>query len=619
MAHDEINSVQIVQLIFDLALRLVQKNELETLGYVILDVLLPEINFQLDLNEFKNVKINFIQTKFNRKLLVNSFFISNLVSKMIEKTISLCTSFIKMSKWNSIQKVIIHSITNRIFCLISKCLLKKLTNFDAFPEANCTQHLKDLYETCFKIGELTLCKICQNSIKLFHTMSLIPFETLSLSQKSELNPDRKNFSHLEVLTEKCKTAWELHNVKKAFQHAKYLLNSDSLKLSQSFDESDIKLEELENEDDSLKSANDDKNFFRDFSLKFSTNSSMKKSSLFEISDDLKQINLTCFIKTFKFHMDFLNLFNYLSLEIDEFFLYEAIKCLTLTYLVSIRLEQNLPLKILLSKIFYLNYENSLGNFAILTKKSFSIINFLFFKKDLIRLELNFKSSFEKFNYDSLSELNESERLQILIKNDPKKNFFEIFFSTFISQINNFYKYLFESSHQIKLVNDMLKNFLNKFENQDLTGYSEETLNQEIELFMQDFREKNKTHMESYEMDKIENVGENYLDKDAKNLFRIWSQEIIPYLFLYLSKQASIETSELYLVNLINFYSSHNDIKINLIINLAELILLFNSCNSFCKCSANIENEFSFCKIDFSTFKSIANKLMSILAILVSKK
>ncbi|RNA11997.1 hypothetical protein BpHYR1_022538 [Brachionus plicatilis] len=54
MAHDEINSVQIVQLMFDLASELVQNNELDTIGYVILDVFLEEISLQIDLCELKN-------------------------------------------------------------------------------------------------------------------------------------------------------------------------------------------------------------------------------------------------------------------------------------------------------------------------------------------------------------------------------------------------------------------------------------------------------------------------------------------------------------------------------------------------------------------------------------
>ncbi|RNA11994.1 hypothetical protein BpHYR1_022535 [Brachionus plicatilis] len=385
-------------------------------------------------------------------------------------------------------------MSNRIFYLISKCLIKKLTNFDALPEANYTHQLKDLYLASFDLADSNLSKICQKSIRLFHALTLSPFESLCISRNNQQNDDRKNFAHLEVLAQKCKTAWELHNVKKAFQYAKLLLSSDNLKSNQSFDEFDNGMENFENEDDSLASTNDDKNFFRDFSLKFGTNSSMNTK--------------------------------------DEYFIYEVIKCLTSTYLVSIKLEQNLPLKILLSKIFYLNYEHCLATFVILTRK-----------------KLNFESKIEKFNYDSLSEFSNIDQLKILINKDPKKNFFAQYFSTYINQVNSYYQFLFETCHQIKLVGGVFENFLDKFENKDLSDYSEEMLSKEIEMFMEDFKKKNKIDLETTDINRDGDGEKIYSDRDNRNLFRIWSQEIVPYLFLNL-----------------------NNSKKFLIKNLAELIL-----------------------------------------------
>lgn len=613
MAHDEINSVQIVQLLFNLAWKLAENNDQETLGYVILNVLLKEANFLIDLCEIKNVKIESIESKFNPKLLVNSFFISNLASKIIEKIIVLCVKFIKISKANLFQNLIIYSITNRIFILILKCLIKRSTDFDALHEVNCIYQLREIYEACFEYGDLNLWKNCQKSIRLFHSLSIIPFETLCQIQQTN---DNKSFFNMEVLTQKCKTAWELHNIKKAFQYAKCLLNLSNFKSNHSFDDLYYELKDFENEEN-LVSINDDKNFFRDFSLKFSTNTSINTSKIFCNLDDFKQINLTCFINIFKFHAELLNLFKYLSFETDSNFMCEIIRCLTLTYLVSIKLEKNLSLKILLSKIFYLNYENSLATFVNLTKKSFFIINFLFYNKGILRLELNFNSSEENFNDDFFSEFDGTKQLKILIDKNPKKDFFSKYFFTFINQVNSFYKFLFENSHNIK-IDEGFKNFIDKFEKKDLSDYSEEMLNKEIEVFIEDFKAKNRINLEMHDMNNNSNEEKNYSNKDTKNLFQVWSKEIVPYLLLNLSKPISEKAPELYLVNLINFYSNQNDSRIHVIKNLAELILLFNSCSAFCKCSANIENEFSFLKIDFNTFKNISNKLMSILAILVSK-
>lgn len=613
MAHDEINSVQIVLLVFDLAWTLAENNDQETLGYVILNVLLKEVIFLIDLCEIKNVKIESIESKFNPKLLINSFFISNLVFKIIEKIIILCTKFIRISKSNLFQKLIIYSITNRIFILILKCLIKRSAHFDSLTEVNYTYQLRGLYEACFEYDDLNLSKNCQKSIRLFHSFSIIPFEILGQIQQTN---DNKNFFNMEVLTQKCKTAWELHNVKKAFQYAKFLLNSNSMNSNQSFDDLYNECKDFESEYDPV-SINDDKNFFRDFSLKFSTNTSLNASKIFRNSDDFKHINLTCFINIFKFHSDLLNLFKYLSHKTDSDFFYEVIRCVTQTYLVSIRLEKNLSLKILLSKIFYLNYENSLATFVNLTKKSFYIIDFLYYNKEIVKIELNLNWSHEKVDCDSLSNLDETENLTILINKDPKKNFFSKYFLTLISQVNSFYKFLFENLHQIEIA-EGFKSFLEKFENKDLSGYSEEMINNEIEIFIEDFKSNNKINLELNDMSKNANEEKNYLKRDRQNLFKVWSKEIVPSLLVSLSKPISEEYSEIYLVNLINFYSSQNNSKKQIIKNLAELILIFNSCSAFCKCSANIENEFSFLTIDIKTFRSISNKLMSILAILVSK-
>ncbi|CAF0784780.1 unnamed protein product [Brachionus calyciflorus] len=625
LAQDEINSVQIVQILFDFSTKLVEINELETLGYIILEIFIQDLIFFIDLSELKNAKCELdskVEAKFNPKLLENTFFMSSLTCKIVEKLISLVILYSEKVQDNSFWREILFSIAIKLFLLLAKCLIKKFTAFDSLLDINFVTNLDDLYVAFFKLNDSYLNEICLTSIRLFHALSLVPFETLIKNYGSEENSE---FSNLEVLTQKCKTAWELHNVKKTFSLAKSLLNYENFQKShQSINDLVDVIQGIDDEslleDDEKIDSNDDKNFFRDFSLKFSQNLNSKTSQIFHECIDFKQVNLTCFINAFKFHSNFLNLLNFVSLmpnlDHSPVFMYEILKCLSLSYLTSIQLEQNLALKILLSKIFYLNYETYLASFINLTKKSFFLINSLYFKKRIMdfNFKLNDLNNSEIFNYNSLEDYDDTSdsKLKILIANSPKDNFFKDFFFNFVIQLSDFYKFLNSKVHSIKLDLCYLDDIFRKYQNHDFSIHTEKSLALEVNELFEKFTERNK-------LVEKEDKEESYSDRNLRHMYKIWTLEMIPYFLINLSEPISEENKDLNLVKIVNFFNDDSNLsKMELIKSLAELIVVFNSCSTCCSCRGYIENEATFLNLDFNTIKNISIKLLSILFILSNK-
>lgn len=126
----------------------------------------------------------------------------------------------------------------------------------------------------------------------------------------------------------------------------------------------------------LNSSNDDKSFYRDFTMKFNISNVNEpiedfKMKIFQNEEDFlakkktsKHVNLTCFVNSIEFHIALLSTMQKICLYINDLNENSRMKILTfselmklnsVTYIYSLELEKNISFKILISKIFYLNY------------------------------------------------------------------------------------------------------------------------------------------------------------------------------------------------------------------------------------------------------------------------
>jgi hypothetical protein len=166
-------------------------------------------------------------------------------------------------------------------------------------------------------------------------------------------------------------------------------------------------EDYDEDDDNnqLRSSIDDKNFYRNFTLKFhllhqnqpdetqtTDDFAIRKNKLFNIehnhidapNENVNEVNLTSFIMMYKFHFDLIALIRGLVCSSSSnqhnhvFSMIGLLKCFNQTYIATLKLDYVFSFKILLSKIFYLNCESSLANFINLTNQSFLAIIHLMF-------------------------------------------------------------------------------------------------------------------------------------------------------------------------------------------------------------------------------------------------
>jgi len=442
------------------------------------------------------------------------------------------------------------------------------------------------------------------------------------------------------------------------------LSEDDEEIENSFENSEESLcnsiDEKNDDNNQLTNSNDDKSFYRDFTMKFhvsNTNESTKDSNiqtfkLFQTDDNFflrknsfKHVNLTCFISSIEFHVSLVSTIHKICLYINsvnnrtqlknktEVF-YELIKLFSITYISSLRLEKNYSFKILISKIFYLNYDACCANFINLTKISFISINYLyfefFFKNFINDLPDNNagKRNLSQSNFNDLDyELNFKE-LEIKIQSfnryrqdivEHQMSSIHNFFEDFMEHFCQYYLNLNEQSHEFKLDKTFLKNFFQSTKNND---ESASDLNKSIEkkvislfrfyeqnnkaITMLNLAKNNSQNLSTKEIDA--NLEENissqskYVQRDCRFRYQIWSNEMINYFMLNLKNK--IYTAEIKS----NLQVSLNEnFSNNLIQLLVQLIVVFNSCSSYCQC-LTFENNNS--KADFIKIREISAYILS---------
>lgn len=415
-------------------------------------------------------------------------------------------------------------------------------------------------------------------------------------------------------------------------------------------------EEDNDDNDQLTSSNDDKSFYRDFTMKFDCHNlnkqkdpELQKFNIFQREENFlasnnkpKHVNLTCFISSIEFHISLLNTIQKICLYINSLndehqliknrSLFELMKLFSITYISSLELERNISFKILISKIFYLNYDVKLANFISLTKIAFISINYLYFEFFI-----------EKFiNFSSCSEINPNTDILSFNSLDPEISFNEIqnkirsfnrfqlnpdehfssvhqFFVNFIKHLCLYYINLNEQSHDFKLDKALLKNFFQNFktENENVVDLNKPIESKVTSLFrfyeqhnkaftMLNLSKSSNQYSTTQENEVIleENVSSDskYLKKDSRFRYQIWSNEMINFFVLNLKEKIFTNEKNSNLRLSLDGTDSENLIKF-----LVQLVIVYNSCSSYCQC-LTYENNYS--KADFIKTREISASILS---------
>ena len=651
MGHDELNCVQIAHYLDDLITNLINFKQFVLVAYSLLEIVLRNLLAQLDSIEFNQQNSKLV----NQKLFSNTFFISSLISKRIDSSLKLFTFLIESYRKQSslddslLIKNLIKCILSRLSGLLVTCLARKLNKFDSYIELNFFKNLYPFFHIVFSQNDQTLTQICLQTIDLLHSTSLNSFNNCLIAENSE-------FSNIEILTKKCSSVWNLYTVKKTFSLAKRLLfyeennEENELGLNDDLNEDKVNGDDIDNrsdisnEENEFKRSNEDKNFYRDFTIRFLSKEEheMKKANMSKIGsffstftsetneiDDKRQINLTNFIISFRFHLNLVNLMRNLMQElicseVDEI-LVKFLQMFANTYLTSVQIDRNLSFKILLSKIFYLNYENRLANFINLTKISFYGVNLLFCK---FYLNQKFNSVHdEQIEFDinlditelpsrlSLSEL-EIELREHFTK---KEICLEKFFFKYLLHLSEYYLELNRISHHLELDKSIFNKIINEPEIDEIEQNSAKVDSRVTKLF-KFYQENNKSMAMKDLTDGVHKNSEDfvnnedlYLRKDCRFRYQIWSNEMISSIMINLPEKINSKNS--YFSKLVELCDNSDDDLRKMLFAFIDLIIVFNSCSSYCQCTAVEFNS----KIDVQRSKEISAKLLSFIIRILKPK
>ncbi len=531
LGFDELNCVQMCLYLDSLLERLLDLNQFVLVGYCLLQIILKNLTVQIEYIENKN-NMKILKKKLvNEKLFSNVLFLSNLMEKRIETCIRLLNKLIEKSEKNDLIILLINCNTSRLLNLVSKCLVTKLSKFDSVVEFNISEPFKQLYINCFKLNESTLSLKCIKSIELHHFISLKQMKQLINNYKEEEN---FQYLNLDVVASDHHTSapWRLYNIKKTYSIAKEILFYKK--------ESNKNCSE-QNEENTL--SNDEKNFYRDITLKFRDK---KLSNIFAEQNHKEndQVNLTCFILAYKFHLDLIELISaILTNENNKLFL----KLLNESHFISLKMDQIFSFKILISKIFFSNQENRLTNFVQLTKSTcLSILSSC----------LN-KDEFKNNDYDD----QETSETDLELKINESLDDINKYFYYFIQHLAGYYYFINEKVHNFKMEKSYFKGFLRE---NDLSS------SDKVNKLFKFHQEHNKALMLSLtnSSNETNRFSTNEL-QDYKNRYQIWSCEMIgPFL--------------------LDFDNSNNIKNLNnglFLDSMSTLIQLFNSCSRYCDCFA----------------------------------
>jgi hypothetical protein len=238
-----------------------------------------------------------------------------------------------------------------------------------------------------------------------------------------------------------------------------------------------------------------------------------------------------------------------------------------------------------------------------------------------------------------------------------------YFFYFIQHLNMYYLYLNERAHSFKLqrsyltkavygdlVNQVKEEEENKKEKAALSESKENFEDVEVEtehdivdkkvlelfrlhkqqnkaLTMFNLTKKNELNVkkcpqaeDTNQIDSTEETTTNetmYFQRDCRFRYQVWSSELVANFLSKLSSnnnyEEKAETKCVKTQKLIDTFEQ-NDIEVsqNFLIGLCELIVVFNSCSSYCQCSAIVENNNNCSSFDLAKIKAMSGKFLSFL-------
>lgn len=477
-------------------------------------------------------------------------------------------------------------------------------------------------------------------MKTLHVLSLAPFDTLIQSYTSTTSNNNSNtqqedenvkYSNLEMLTSECGTKWELTCVKRSFELAKTLFTNEQIHADspdtttddlqppdysnpQTFDptiesgqlispKAHLNVEDTlknndnngvsdddDEDDEATVTRNDDRNFYRNFTLKLAASKNL-------FADDYSQsryLNLNCFVSSLKLHTKIVGVLRQhvgIAHEATSF-RDEFMRMLALTYLTGIKIDRLLSFKILLTKVFYLNLENNLANFVRLTKLAFlSQCELLY---EYLSGARNEPISVESGQLDEIEiEFDKLARSSTVIS-APR------YFGLFIAHFSKYYLYLNEKTHNSKLDDVYLNTLMDKYEREEESGGGGEQPKRDevIELFRV-HKEHNKALTmltltkitqtalsKSGESPSSANSNHNdlaYIRKDFRYRYQTWSFRMISRFLNGLNEHER---------RVVEDEDEEEKMGESSVVpkcvrkSIAQVIVVFNSCSSYCQCSVS---------------------------------
>lgn len=160
--HNELNSVEIVELINDIIIKLVDLNQFRLVGYLLIQIVIKKLDREIDYYELIRSKSMMIIN--NGNYTSNLFFVSQLFSHRINSLIAIIEKIIDvLPKEDEQNIVILNTILNRLFYIITKATIRKLDKFDSLIDLDFK--FDNLFKKCFELGILS-CKVNKKIFKI---------------------------------------------------------------------------------------------------------------------------------------------------------------------------------------------------------------------------------------------------------------------------------------------------------------------------------------------------------------------------------------------------------------------------------------------------------------------
>lgn len=146
--HDELNCVEIVEIVNELILKLIDSSQFDLAAYLILEIG-KRIEREIDLIEASRVRAELLAFT-NEKLTGNFFFMSELLTRRVCRLVEITERLASTVSGDEMEWIVMSSVISRVFYLITKLVVRKLTRFDALVDLEF--NLECLFKTCFQIG-----------------------------------------------------------------------------------------------------------------------------------------------------------------------------------------------------------------------------------------------------------------------------------------------------------------------------------------------------------------------------------------------------------------------------------------------------------------------------------